>query len=224
MTMPGPIPNRVALRPRDHRGFIVPWFVAWMKDGFEVDEGEGVPDFRVIASNKLAIALNYRRCWICGEPMGQMVAYAIGPMCAATRTTSEPGNHRTCAEWAVKVCPFLSRPKMRRNEKALPDAMVPAAGDPIDRNPGVMALWITKGQGHKPFRPHAGNPGVLLQLADPVEVTWWREGRPATRAEVQESIDSGAPVLWAEAKREGPEAERDLVRCLGELACRLPHE
>ena len=52
----------------------------------------------------------------------------------------------------------------------------------------------------------------------PASVSWWREGRPATRTEVQESFDSGCPILRNAALEEGEAAvahyERELTRAL----------
>jgi hypothetical protein len=141
----------------------VPWFVAWI---------DGVPDFRVIAPGKIAEAHNHRKCWICGEKVGKYLASVIGPMCAINRVASEPPSHRECAEFAAKACPFLTRPKMRRNERDLPQERCDPAGQHIPRNPGVALIWITKS--YRPF--HAGN-GVLFEVGEPMETLWFAEGR-----------------------------------------------
>ena len=40
---------------KDHRGFPIPWFVQWMKEGQEAEDGEAgaAPDFRVINSPRM---------------------------------------------------------------------------------------------------------------------------------------------------------------------------
>jgi hypothetical protein len=175
--------------PRDHRGFVVPRFVRWI---------DGVPDFRITDTAFFVRAIKERLCWLCGRKLGRHLAFVIGPMCALTRTTSEPPSHLECARYAVQVCPFLSRPKMRRNDTNWPEPQRWAPGLTIDRNPGVSAIWVTAG--YKMFEP--GNGGVLITVGDPSSIEWWREGRPATRAECQESIDSGLPILRANAEHE----------------------
>ena len=56
-----------------------------------------------------------------------------------------------------------------------------------------------------------GRGGVLVDLnVDPMATEWWREGRPATREEVLESIASGLPILADMAKRQGPSAQAAL--------------
>ena len=192
------MPERVKRLPRDHRGFPIPWFVHWQ---------DGEPDFRVIAPRKLRDAFNTPRCWICGERLGVHRVHVIGPMCLVNRVTSEPPSHRDCAEFAAKACPFLTRPRMRRNEKDLPAGRT-IAGLHIDRNPGCVCLYETLRV--KPFKAGAG---TLFRLGEPLRVDWWAEGRQATRAEVLASIDSGYPILLATATRyDGPEGVADLER------------
>jgi hypothetical protein len=203
------MPFRVQTLPRDARGFPVPWFVQWFDNGKPGDPGIGVPDFRVVDYRRMRQALISPRCWVCGGVMGVHRVFVIGPMCAVTKTTSEPPNHRACAEFAAKACPFLTKPRMRRNDKDLPGEAVDAAGLPLDRNPGVVCLYET---GHyKPFKAQAGNEGILFRLGMPTQISWWYEGRRATRAEVEHSINSGLPLLEELAKQDGPDALAELA-------------
>jgi hypothetical protein len=210
MTTELEIPVRMATLPRDHRGFVVPYFVAWLDEtGAITEPGTGTPDFRVIDTRKFSRCITSRHCWLCGEQMGVRLSFVIGPMCAVSRVTSEPGCHLVCARYAVKVCPFLTKPRMRRHDKVpLPEGFIPPAGTHLERNPGCMAIWVTRE--FKRFRVEQGRDGMLFQIGEPEHVEWWREGRPATRAEVDEAIESGMPFLANEAKREGGDALRAL--------------
>jgi hypothetical protein len=204
------MPQRIAKLPRDHRGYPVPWFVQWFKDSVPVMPGEGEPDFRVIDTAKFNRCLAVPRCWVCGEGMGRHKVSIIGPMCAVNRVISEPQSHRSCAEFSVQACPFLSRPRMRRNPKDLPEVALAAAGMSIERNPGVVCIWESDVQ---PFHVHAGvgvQEGVLFKLGEPRQVDWWTLGRIATRAEVIEAIDNGYPQLEEAARRDGAEAIKAL--------------
>jgi hypothetical protein len=188
------MPDRMKLLKRDERGFPVPWFVHWENDK---------PDFRVISPGKLGMAYRNGRCWICGGQMGMHRIYVIGPMCVVNRTTSEPASHRDCAEFAAKACPFLTKPRMRRNEKDLPEnRSVP--GIHLDRNPGCVALYETR---------TVKTEGGLFKLGEPTRIDWWAEGRQATRDEVLASIDSGYPILMDIAvKHDGPDGVKELTR------------
>lgn len=183
----------------DQRGYPVPWFVAWI---------DGVPDFRVVASEKIVEAIRFKRCWVCGEERGRNVSFVIGPMCAVNRVSAEPPCHRDCAIYAALACPFLTRPKMKRNDKDMPEGLSLGKNCPgraIARNPGVALVWTTRE--FEVFRPPMGNNGYMFSFGDPDEVLWFAEGRAATRAEVLASIESGVPIL-REACQEAPESVR----------------
>jgi len=216
-----PVPVRLQHRLRDHRGFIVPYFVAWLDaEGNQTIEAEGKPDFRVVDHRRLADCVNYKRCWLCGNALGVHMAFVLGPMCTINKIISEPPSHKECAEYAMKACPFLSRPRMRRNEKDLPENRVEAAGEPQTRNPGTMALWMTRS--YQPFRAHAGNDGVLFRVGPWEQVQWWREGRHATRAEALAALEEGYELLKVTAAEEGDEALGALERMTLEAMRTLP--
>jgi hypothetical protein len=199
-------PKRIARLPKDSRSYPVPWFLAWMSNGEECPPSMpgAEPDFRVIKRGARELAWKKSLCWICGEPMGVHKVYVIGPMCCVNRTTMEPACHRECAEYAAKACPFLARPRMRRMPREdLGETHV--AGEMIERNPGVTCLYETSLA--RPF--NAGN-GWLIHLDTPTRVDFWAQGRAATRAEIEESIRSGLPLLRAD--EEGPEAVAELER------------
>jgi len=203
-----PMPPRIARLPRDHRGFPVPWFVAWI---------HGEPDFRVIEPDRLKQAYHGKRCWICGEPLGVFKVFVVGPMCVVNRVTSEPPSHRDCAQFAAEVCPFLTRPRMKRNEKDLPEERS-IAGMHIDRNPGAVAIYQTNA-----YTPFKAGDGVLFQLGPPSRIDWVAEGKPATREQVLASIDSGFPLLMDVAvKLDGPEGVKALLRMRDQAMIYLP--
>jgi hypothetical protein len=177
-----PAPARIAALPVDARGYPVPWFVSWV---------DGKPEFRAADAAKRVQAVRLRLCWVCGEPLGAYMAFVIGPMCSVNRVSAEPPCHRECAEYSARACPFLSKPQMTRREGGMPEACTDGPGHMIRRNPGVACVWVTRG-----YRLVSdGRGGALLRIGDPTEVSWWAEGRPATRAEVLASIDSGLPLL-----------------------------
>jgi hypothetical protein len=204
-----PMPDRIKRLPLDHRGFPVPWFVAWIVPPNV--EAEPQADHRVIRQSAMQPAVRKRLCWTCGEPLGRTFVSLIGCMCSVNRVISEPPSHRDCAEYAVRACPFLARPQMHRREAGLPEQRVAAAGMALARNPGVVCLWISRVY-PKPFRASAGQAGTLFQLGEPEETVWYREGRLATRQEVIDAIDDGLPNLLKPAREEGLEAITELAR------------
>lgn len=186
-----PLPSRMQALPVDGRGYPIPWFVATLPDGTR--------DFRVSDGDKMILAIQGKRCWVCGERLGRFLTFCLGPMCAVNRTIGEPPSHAECALFSATACPFLTLPKAKRREANLPAGQFSATG--IRRNPGVVLLWTCLE--YKPFR--AGDE-ILFRVGDPVRLEWFCEGRQATREEVMESIESGLPILREMAEKEGPEA------------------
>jgi hypothetical protein len=200
------LPLRMRALRVDDRGYPVPWFVDWV---------DGKPEFRAMDPTKWTRAVKDGLCWVCGNPLGRHRVFVIGPMCAVNRTTSEPPCHLECAEWSAINCPFLSRPKMvRREDEEINNATLAtgAAGSAIPRNPGVALLWITHRGGYKLFPAGPGGTGYLFALEAPDGVSWYCEGRTATRAEVAHAIDTGLPILRELAVQDGPDAVQALER------------
>ncbi len=208
------MPPRIAKLPRNGVGYPIPWFVATLDDGAR--------DFRIAAFGKMVDATNRRLCWICGGRLGAFMAFVIGPMSAVNRVTSEPPSHSDCAVYAARVCPFLTRPAMQRRPGAKAADTVPAAGVLLERNPGVALVWTTRS--YKPFRPDRGEDGILYQIGQPTGVSWWANGRAATRAETLASIESGLPALVEACKLDGDPAAatRDLDLRVAQAMTLLP--
>jgi len=196
------LPTGIRRLPVDARGYPIPWFVAVLPDGTR--------DFRVIEPGKIVRAVKERLCWICGRPRRRdQFTFMIGPMCAVNRVSSEPPSHHKCAQLAAMACPFLTLPMAKRRDHNLPEGGVAPAGLALARNPGVTLLWqcgAFKAMRVEAHESEGIRAGVLFRIGDPLSVEWYAEGRPATRAEVLASIDSGMPLLAEPAEREGGHA------------------
>lgn len=209
------MPPRIAKLERDHRGFPIPWFV-------DVRPDTGEKDFRFANPEKRNHAVRMRKCWVCGEPCGKWLVFVVGPMCTVSRTTAEPPCHLECATFSALYCPFLTKPRMRRNKEGLEElgAMDPP-GEFIERNPGTTCLWITKS--FKVFATDSTNQNYLLTMGEPEGMLWYANGKPATREEADASIESGLPLLEKMAveedvaKRHGNKAQADLKKRVQDL-------
>jgi len=177
------MPEGIQALPVD-RGYPIPWFVDWL---------DGKPEFRSMDQKKWVRAWRERLCWVCGGKMGRYFSFVLGPMCGVTKTTSEPPCHKACAEWSAKNCPFLARPHMERREGDEVAEMLKGnvAGFAIRRNPGVALVWTTTS--YDVFDDGNGRP--LIQVGEPISLSWYAEGRDATREEVEKSVKSGLPIL-----------------------------
>lgn len=206
------MPPRIAALPRDERGYPIPRFV-----DRAADQG-GKPDFRVTDARYLLRCVRHNRCWICDEPLGRMMTFAIGPMCAVNRTSAEPPSHLECCRYSAKVCPFLAVPEMRRTDHNMPEN-VRVSGQMIARNPGAICLWTVRK--YEAFSPAIGE--ILFEIGDPVAVEWWCRGRTATRGEVDASVESGLPLLRDAAMRyPNPDALQHLAACVARARQYLP--
>jgi hypothetical protein len=210
------IPPHMQALPRDpdRPHFPVPWFVQWF---------DNKPDYRVADGDKMIPAIRHHKCWLCGQRLGSTFAFIIGPMCSITRSISEPPAHVDCAEFSVQICPFLTQPRMRRNEKDVPEGVIEPAGFELKRNPGSVCVWTTNT--YRPYNANAGEAGILFEIGPPKRVSWWCEGRPATRAEVLASIESGLPSLreMAEIDPRRDQALAKLDRRVNEAISMLEH-
>jgi hypothetical protein len=201
-------PDRIKMLPRDHRGYPVPWFVHW--------ETANQPDFRIIGAGKVEQAIALNLCWICGGQVARNKAFVIGPMCSINRVSAEPPSHPSCALFAATTCPFLTKPRMRRNEKDLPEHQS-APGHMVLHNPGVACVWVTR-----EFRLLPVDNGLLFRIGEPVDVRWLCQGQPATRGEVIRSIEKGLPILMNEAKEESDDAVQALLQAVARMRQYLP--
>ena len=209
-----PIPERLQGRPLDSRGFLIPWFAT-------VTGADGAIDLRVVDPRRREEAFRFSKCWVCGGKLGQHKSFVLGPMCALNRITAEPPMHRECAIYSAQACPFLSRPKQKRNAADMPEGCCPETGNlpglAIMRNPGAVLVWTSLSY----KRVRVPN-GYLVQVGEPLETLWFCEGRAATRAEVEHSIDTGLPNLMAAAVTEGPEAVFELNKMREHVSSLLP--
>lgn len=184
-----PIPDRMKNLPISDRGFPLPWFVPWH---------DGKPEPHLADPDKFRRAHQYRLCWCCGHPMTRHLAFVLGPMCAISRISGDPACHKECAEYAIKACPFLVNPRTRRNPNGPVDYKSP---DMNPRNPGIGMVWVTH-----TYDVYEG----VFRIGQPVSVSFWREGRAATRGEVIEALDIALPLLREDADRFGSHARNDV--------------
>jgi hypothetical protein len=155
--------------PLDPTGaFAMPWFSS-------VDD-DGTPNASRVAGIKRLFALQRHLCWTCGRPLTRFKSFVLGPVQVVPRSTSELPSHVGCNRYALLVCPFLTNPKRRRSDQKILEQMRDYVSTaPV--SPGVFALWVTRSfevVSHSRFN-----------VGDPVQTTWWTQGRPATAEEIE---------------------------------------
>lgn len=180
-----PRPDRVMRLPIDARGYPVPYFVYY---------NDGVPDHRVMDAQKRIPCIKQNLCWLCGEPLGRYMCFVAGPISCVNRVTSEPPMHLDCAEYALKTCPFLTKPHMERRTAGLPEATTTLHGQLL-ANPHINLAWVVK---RYDLIPREGDFYFYFGCVPPEAVRWYRAGKVLSRLEVTALFDGELRAYFEE--------------------------
>jgi hypothetical protein len=163
------IPFRMARRPRDARGLVIP-FAQFIK-------ADGTPDFRVMDDRLTSKAVRRRLCSICGEPMRGDVYFIGGPLCVENGYFYDPPMHKDCATYAIQTCPHLARSKGRYS--ATPDLQekgVLLVAGAMDISKKAEWFAIMRATGYE--SGHTADQMLVIKAKLPwVSVERWRDGR-----------------------------------------------
>lgn len=151
--------------PMTEKGYLKPWFVK-------------ADDFRVVDNDKARLAIDKKNCWICGNPFKDSRYALVGsPLSAVTRIFREPPCHQDCAEYAMKVCPFILYSDAKRRDVGLPKELsdeelnkgLRVKHDPS--NPGEYYLVVVDNFhfNSKDMTLHYANENIL-------EIQYWKNG------------------------------------------------
>lgn len=168
-----PLPKHLLGRPKDRRGYPIPYNVLIREDG--------TPDFRIIDTQKARVAAERRQCALCGKPMGRHIAFIGGNLCFKNRYFLDGPIHTSCAEFAVQTCPHIVLPnaQYRTADRQVNEGMM-LVDHAISRADIFMVGVTAKYE----ILPQQGS--VLYRAAPWESVTWWREGRETEAPEATE--------------------------------------
>jgi hypothetical protein len=193
------MPERLSLRPRDHRGYPIPWNVLTADDGS--------PFFTVNDDRRAWEAVRLLLCPLCGERLGRWRWFVGGPRSAFDPDgwyLDLPGHH-DCMRFALQTCPYLSAPKYSGridvvdveklppqariliDETVLPDRpdlFVMVAGDKIEYQARGVLIPYTR-----PSRPYCG-------------LEYWRTGQQVTESEALPALRAVFGQEWNPPKVE----------------------
>jgi hypothetical protein len=157
-----PIPARLAKRPRDQRGYPIPYIV--------LVDGQGV-HFEVTDPRPWLKCVRFYRCGLCGELLGPSWCFIGGPRSLANRLFTDPAMHEECARYALAVCPYLA---LRRGYTANVDPAYRI--DPLvsPERPEKFGLGFTS----RPWQYHLSREQGLLIMAGPFNKIEWFEAQP----------------------------------------------
>jgi hypothetical protein len=161
------MPRRLRQRAK-HNGYPVPYSVMWV---------DGVPDFRVTDGERWLSCVRGRRCAMCGVGLDKGAWFVGGPLCEVNRVFLDPAMHLDCAEFALRVCPFLAAPRSHFSDlerRPAPDAATPSTIVSPER-PDRFMLGLAAG-----YQLIRVNNQPAIYATPWHQVQWWRHGSPIT--------------------------------------------
>lgn len=164
------IPRRLRQRPR-YRGMAIPFVQNIGPDG--------VPDFKVTERDVLKRCLENKLCGLCGNKLDKTIYWIGCPEELEKKQFREPPMHKECGEYALQVCPFLSKAEHQYSNarfKYLPkDQIADNTFNPDGEKATVFHLVGAAGYGVISEGPFLIS--VLYQL---LEIENWWNGKKLT--------------------------------------------
>lgn len=169
------IPRRMRTRPCDERGYPVPFIVMIDKSG--------APQFTINDHAKVTACINRKLCAICGRRHDPLMWFVGGSRCFLHPNGGfiDPPLHLECAEYALRVCPFLAAP---RYSKRIDDSKLTAENRPDDMtlvrveymNPNQPELFgLGAAQEMEVIKREPGDFVLVVRRWRYVE--WWKNGQ-----------------------------------------------
>jgi hypothetical protein len=180
------MPRVLRTRPRDRRGYPVPFIAAW--------DIHGEPLFTVNDIRRLIACRTQHLCALCGKRFssvdgGWEMWFVGGARCFLHEQGAflDPPSHRACAEYALAVCPFLAARKSWRPidpAKVRPiedDATLIVHSNANATLPESFGLGLTFG-----YRLIPGEH--VLVVDDWRYLEFWRAGQPVNAPSIEEIV------------------------------------
>lgn len=192
-------PERVKQLPRFGR-YPVPYFALMV---------DGVPDFRVVDTQKKSTAAIRKLCWICGQKISHPDRFCFvgGPSCTRNGLFGDGPSHFECAEFAMQICPYIMRDDATRADfqkimAKLGNYTVVDESSHIEKRPDWFYLvqaadyrfMFVPEVGHRVFVvvPYKPKPSKIYTVVDDigrlpriyVQIDQWQNGK-----KVRENID-----------------------------------
>lgn len=172
-----PLPQRMRTLSRDKRGFPIPFIV--------LRDSTGMPQFTINDMRRIDDCRRKRLCSICGKRFDRNEMWFVGgSRCFLHEDGAflDPPVHLECAEYALRVCPFLAAPHYA---KRIDDAKLAPGAMPngvalvrTDYMPPGLPERFGLGMTHS-VRYHPRPKGQSLYTVEHWEyVEFWRAGQP----------------------------------------------
>lgn len=181
-----PLPKRMRTLERDARGYPIPFIV--------LRDRSGTPQFTINDDRRTSQCISQKLCAICGKRFDMhrdpkvpgavflQMWFVGGSRCFLHRHGAfvDPPLHLDCAEYALRVCPFLAAPSYakRIDDKKLKPGDL-AEGMALHRHEHMMPrqperFGLGCASAYQRVEPSPGS--VLFVVARWDYVEWWRNG------------------------------------------------
>lgn len=179
------MPGRLASRPRDARGYPIPFIV--------FNDAAGKPHFTINDQAKVAEVIRKKLCALCGTPLRDNIWFIGGPGAAFHEFGAylDPPAHKDCACYALRVCPFLAtryskliEDKLLRPDHVPHDAVLVTEESAKPDQPAFFVL--AKAPRYELIdRSDEALPPLFVPKRPWMDVQFWREGKPISPAEAE---------------------------------------
>lgn len=110
-----------------------------------------------------------RLCWICGQPLFDVLAFIGGPKSAEHRIFADAAMHVECAVYTVQVCPFIADPNYQRRAF---EHLGTAHPGQDSAKPDRSCVFVTND-----YKIAKTTGGWLFHPAPAKEIQWWKDGK-----------------------------------------------
>lgn len=181
------IPKALRKRPRDRRGYPIPWIVL-------IDTNKR-PHFTINDGARTLACGRKKLCGLCGGKLRKDIAFVGGTRCflSPMGAFSDPPMHRDCAAYALAVCPYLAAPSYakRIDDRTLTPGATPGGvlirNDDSVREDRPAAFMLGSAAAFTMIIRDDGAP-LFRALDEWLDISVWVNGQIVTGAAMEDAL------------------------------------
>lgn len=180
-----PIPEAMANNPRDKRGLPIPFIV--------LRDVAGKPHFQVNDDRKIRRCIRESLCsisgkhisssddklhWLVGGPLSHLHMHGA---------FNDPPMLRACAEYALRVCPYIAMPNYNSRVDVNGMSRLDRAAERIDAGNGILIMHDPTMSPERPLLFGLGgyrristvrrpDGSLLVRAHERAHMSWWKDG------------------------------------------------
>ena len=168
------VPRRMRTLERDARNYPIPFIV--LRDRL------GTPQFTINDFERVTLCIRKKLCGICGKRFDNGMWFVGGARCFTHEHGAfvDPPMHNECAEYALRICPFLAAPNYAKRidtRRLKPGALDPGmAIATLQHMPAAQPERFGLGCTDRYDLHEQPGGGRIFVVARWQYVEWWRNG------------------------------------------------